>query len=462
MPNDNNFTPANFDPILKKYDGIPYLRFWCQKVLPAVYDHSLSYYEVLCKLAAFLNKTVDEMEKIENNTNSLFESFKKLQAYVNDILSHYDVNGAVDNKLDEMYSNGQLKTLIEQIIQNDIPQPANDIILIGDSFGQGYTPGVTNAKGWTTWFKEAYKLPGNVYDYSLDGACFLNTGDRNFQNMVNVMANRSDINNNNVGYLIVVGGTNDALRGGGDTLSINIANFFNASRKLFPRAKIMLGYTSNITSYQGITYSDLKLAQLDCLYRYKSANTGTGYLDGIDLVLLQPRVSIVSTDGVHPVQYGYELIGKYVAKYLQSGRNSYNSGYFNIPFRANPTYFNNADDVVLMGVIVDDELYLRLLINGTCKQAIPLDGSTPIGYYDMGSPIRSDIFSIVNKTPISYWFFSGTAIKNLAVFPYFNEGELKLSCYEPSNDGGSFISNQWYARKGDHFAYASGANLWLI
>ena len=68
MPNDNNFTPANFDPILQKYDGVPYLRFWCQKVLPAVYDQSLSYYEVLCKLAAFLNKTVDEMEKIENNT----------------------------------------------------------------------------------------------------------------------------------------------------------------------------------------------------------------------------------------------------------------------------------------------------------------------------------------------------------------------------------------------------------
>ena len=43
MPNDNKFTPADFDPILKKYDGIPYLRFWCQKVLPAVYDQSLSY-----------------------------------------------------------------------------------------------------------------------------------------------------------------------------------------------------------------------------------------------------------------------------------------------------------------------------------------------------------------------------------------------------------------------------------
>ena len=30
-------------------------KFWCQKVLPAVYDDSLSYYEQLCKVVKFLN-----------------------------------------------------------------------------------------------------------------------------------------------------------------------------------------------------------------------------------------------------------------------------------------------------------------------------------------------------------------------------------------------------------------------
>lgn len=62
-------------------------RFWCQKVLPLVYDDSLSYYEVVCKLAdgfAELNKAIgpaqsdiadlqqavkdiqDELERLEN------------------------------------------------------------------------------------------------------------------------------------------------------------------------------------------------------------------------------------------------------------------------------------------------------------------------------------------------------------------------------------------------------------
>lgn len=92
MPNDNNFKPANFDPILKKYDGIPYLRFWCQKVLPAVYDQSLSYYEVLCKLAAFLNKMVEELEKMQDNIDALHKAYKDLQDWVNTEIARFEAH----------------------------------------------------------------------------------------------------------------------------------------------------------------------------------------------------------------------------------------------------------------------------------------------------------------------------------------------------------------------------------
>lgn len=92
MPNDNKFTPADFDPILKKYDGIPYLRFWCQKVLPAVYDQSLSYYEVLCKLAAFLNKMLEELEKMQDNIDALHKAYKDLQAWVNAEIARFEAH----------------------------------------------------------------------------------------------------------------------------------------------------------------------------------------------------------------------------------------------------------------------------------------------------------------------------------------------------------------------------------
>ena len=39
--------------------NIETLRFWCQKVLPLVYDDSLSYYEVLCKVVKKINELID-------------------------------------------------------------------------------------------------------------------------------------------------------------------------------------------------------------------------------------------------------------------------------------------------------------------------------------------------------------------------------------------------------------------
>lgn len=49
---------------------IPPLRFWSYKILPLVYEESLSYYEVLCKVAQKLNETIESVnlstEEVQN------------------------------------------------------------------------------------------------------------------------------------------------------------------------------------------------------------------------------------------------------------------------------------------------------------------------------------------------------------------------------------------------------------
>lgn len=45
------------------YDLKPFW-FWCQKVLPLVYDDSLSYYEVLCKIVDYMNKVIENNMEI--------------------------------------------------------------------------------------------------------------------------------------------------------------------------------------------------------------------------------------------------------------------------------------------------------------------------------------------------------------------------------------------------------------
>lgn len=58
-------------------------RVWCQKVLPLVYDNSLSYYEVLCKVVDYINKLIehdvifgDELEALRKEIKQVEDSIK--------------------------------------------------------------------------------------------------------------------------------------------------------------------------------------------------------------------------------------------------------------------------------------------------------------------------------------------------------------------------------------------------
>lgn len=60
-------------------------KFWCQKVLPLVYDDSLSYYEVLNKLTNKIN------EMIEYINGGISDAIKKyIKDYVSQLVILYD------------------------------------------------------------------------------------------------------------------------------------------------------------------------------------------------------------------------------------------------------------------------------------------------------------------------------------------------------------------------------------
>lgn len=91
-------------------------RFWCQKVLPTVYDDSLSYYELLCKVVNYLNQLIDsnnnlekELHDFENTTNS---NYAELKSYVENYFNNLDVQAEINKKLDEMAASGALGNLL--------------------------------------------------------------------------------------------------------------------------------------------------------------------------------------------------------------------------------------------------------------------------------------------------------------------------------------------------------------
>lgn len=75
----------DFTPIYTAPKGMEHFRFWCQKVLPLVYDDSLSYYELLCKVVRHLNDIIENLDITNENVRRLHDSFVALQNYVNEI-----------------------------------------------------------------------------------------------------------------------------------------------------------------------------------------------------------------------------------------------------------------------------------------------------------------------------------------------------------------------------------------
>ena len=59
-----------------------HFRFWCQSVLPLVYDDSLSYYEVLCKVVKYINNLIDTDKEIFDDLDELRKDLAVVQSWI--------------------------------------------------------------------------------------------------------------------------------------------------------------------------------------------------------------------------------------------------------------------------------------------------------------------------------------------------------------------------------------------
>ena len=60
-----------------------YFRFWCYKVLPLVYDDSLSYYEILCKVVTYINELIEQDKIFGEELTNLLKELEKVKEWIN-------------------------------------------------------------------------------------------------------------------------------------------------------------------------------------------------------------------------------------------------------------------------------------------------------------------------------------------------------------------------------------------
>lgn len=72
--------------------------YWCYKVLPLVYDGSLSYYEVLCKIVRYINGLIEDMKASGEQISEMKEEVAILQREVERLEGRVDsVEGSVSD-----------------------------------------------------------------------------------------------------------------------------------------------------------------------------------------------------------------------------------------------------------------------------------------------------------------------------------------------------------------------------
>lgn len=137
---------ADFTPTRGSYKETGSFRFWCQKVLPTVYNDSLSYYELLCKVVNYLNDVIQNVDTLNDDMTALYGAYDQLQEYVNNYFDNLDVQQEINNKLDDLVDNGTMSDLLKDIYgatvgvtivdsQTEMTDPTKVYVLSGDANG---------------------------------------------------------------------------------------------------------------------------------------------------------------------------------------------------------------------------------------------------------------------------------------------------------------------------------------
>ena len=177
---------ANLTP--HTYYNLPPFKAWCQKVLPLVYDDSLSYYELLCKMLDYLNKMLVDLQNMGIDITTLYAAYNEFTNYVENYLKNLDVQEEINNKLDEMAESGELSAIIAPIVLNvAVPIFVDSIDKMTDT-------------------SRIYVLITTGYVYIWNGTAWYNTGMNYTDNFVNYMQVVGDLETGTDANDIVVNG----------------------------------------------------------------------------------------------------------------------------------------------------------------------------------------------------------------------------------------------------------------
>ena len=338
-----SFKPRNF-------------REWCNHtipVLPQVYGDELSYYELLNKAVEKLNAMGITVNELIDYVNTYFDS-KEWQQMVNNKLDSMSADGTLDNIINKKIF-GELNGNVNMLLDNRKNFRNCKILCIGDSFGRGVYDGSEHLESsWPTKLGE-YAIGSIIYNYCQNNAGFL-TSDNTFLTQLTKAKNDGHDDSH---IIIIEGGHNDGY--------VDTTNLFNAIRECinyakqnFPNAVIYVVAANSGTA-----------EEIDRTKRHFVWTTmqSACVLTGVPFFMLNMYLfnidDTLSGDGIHPNQFGYQMLASLMYMML-TGLNMSVNARRSLGFGAE--FYGDKITYVLEGQWMD---------TATLSETTPFDGNHP-------------------------------------------------------------------------------------
>lgn len=260
-------------------------------------------------------------------------------------------------------------------------------ILIGDSYGEGYTPD-GKVKSWVEYIKEF--ISGNYLTSANGGSGFCNG--TTFKNQLeSIASNMTDEDKKNVNKIIVGGGYNDKSH---TVLAIaqGLGNFAQYAKKTFPNANIHileLGWGTSIPDRTDINNVVFEAYSQNC------GKNGMSYFQKCCYVLHD--YNYFSSDGFHPNSNGQLALANAISSYILSGNCDINFKWRTIHLTLNTSLFTSADNEFISACITNDYITVTLLpvlfklpnskINGGEWIKVGVFNKDIISGYNLATPI---------------------------------------------------------------------------
>ena len=288
------------------YSNMQPFRFWCQKVLPLVYDDSLSYYELLCKVVHYINNLIKDVNTLTGEMSALQNAFITLKNYVDDYFENLDVQADINKKLDEMVQDGTFDTIIKAFLNRKY-------IFVGDS----YILGFSNDGHLYTSFAEIINanlgLGATILGTSGAGFANVGTGINESKNFLQTLQtyNGDTAAKNSISDIYVMGGYNDRTHTPTEIWTA-MQEFSTYTKETFPNARVhvaFIGWSLLPAEYTALEQTALAYSRCG-LYNME-------YMSNSEYILHSSHY--FTSDWVHPNNEGHATLATYLATNILGG-----------------------------------------------------------------------------------------------------------------------------------------------